>query len=353
MEEIANDLFGKNIKYDQSEIMNIFCLNRTNDLEESTVGLTTISETSISETSISVTTVGGCTIGVTSISVTTIGGCTVGMTVSLVSDWGSGNGDWSRVVDLGDGNGWSGTVNDGIESVDGVSGVGNGTDGTIGFNKGVLTANNITVSGLGVSVLVSGESITDRVTEVVLWVSIVWFWGNGLDDSWCGISDLSWGGISNLSWGGIGDWTSDGVVGNGNWGGTDGSSVSQTSGGITTISQVTSIAYSAGSVAKTGSSVSESSITSGSVSVSNVSGVSVSSGISVSETSRITRVSWGGITGDGWSGGVTDGWSSIGYRCGGNDGSAGAEGEGSSWGLGGVAIWTEVTSGGNSHEGQN
>src|SRR5206468_2875441 len=59
-------------------------------------------------------------------------------------------------------------VNNGVESVDGISGVGDGTDGTIGLDKGVLSADKISVPGLGGGLGVSGQGVRDRVSVVVL-----------------------------------------------------------------------------------------------------------------------------------------------------------------------------------------
>jgi hypothetical protein len=114
---------------------------------------------------------------------------------------GLGNGNWSVSNGLNDG--WGGTVNDGVESVDGVSGVGNGTNGTIGLDKGVLSLDNITVTGLMGGLLVSGEGIRDGVSVVVLWVGVK---GLGADG---GLSIGYWGGDSS---------TKKGLLGVGKWG---------------------------------------------------------------------------------------------------------------------------------------
>jgi hypothetical protein len=133
---------------------------------------------------------------------------------SLGNNWGSDG--------LNDS--WGLTVDDGVESVDWVGGVGDGTDGTIGLNKGVLSADNISVTSLVGGLGVSGEGIRDGVSVVVLWVWVVWLGGdgdglgNGLSvgnsnslGNWLGISD--WGG--NLgNWLGIGEWLGNlGVLG--------------------------------------------------------------------------------------------------------------------------------------------
>jgi len=134
---------------------------------------------------------------------------------SVVSDgdWG-GTEDGLGNSDLGDS--WGGTVNDGVESVDGVSGVGNGTDGTIGLDKGVLSLDDISVTGFGGGLGVSGEGIRDGVSVVVLWMRVIWLWGNGDSlGNWLGIGDSlgNWLGIGD--WGGTEDWGSDSVV---DWG---------------------------------------------------------------------------------------------------------------------------------------
>jgi len=121
--------------------------------------------------------------------------------VNLGNGWGSSVGDWS-CVDLGNGDSWGLSVNDGVESVDGVSGVGHGTDGTIGLDKGVLSLDNITVAALLVVLGITGQTVLDGVSVVVLWVSIVWLWlGNDSLDDWGGISD--WGSSDGEGWLGI------------------------------------------------------------------------------------------------------------------------------------------------------
>jgi hypothetical protein len=143
-----------------------------------------------------------------------------------VSDWscvGCKSGDWCG-MDLGyDGGGmnfsdhWSSgsPFYDSVESVDIISGVSNGSDGTIGLNKGVLSLDGISVSGF-VSVLgVSGQTVRDRISVVVLWVGIeglssdsvnfgnglsVSDWGNCFCDHWgVSISDRG-SSISSISW---------------------------------------------------------------------------------------------------------------------------------------------------------
>jgi len=141
-----------------------------------------------------------------------------------VSVGGLSIGDWSVSVSWGSignlGNGWDGglddswgrSVYDGVESVDWVSSVGNGTDSTIGLNKGVLSLDDISVAALLVSLGVSGQTVLDGVSVVVLWVGVVWLWSSGI------------GNFGN--WGSIGNWSNslgnDWSVSVGNWSGSIG-----------------------------------------------------------------------------------------------------------------------------------
>jgi hypothetical protein len=102
---------------------------------------------------------------------------------------GSTDGDWGSDGGLHDSGGRS--VNNGVESLDGVGGVGDGPDGTIGLNEGVLSLDNISVTGLRCGLGVSGQGIGDGVSVVVLWVWVVWLGldGDGLSDGDRGMSD--------------------------------------------------------------------------------------------------------------------------------------------------------------------
>jgi hypothetical protein len=146
--------------------------------------------------------------------------------VSVVSDWGSNSGNWSGISDWSgnwgsdsdgwgsigdwsgngvlDSDGWGLSVNNGVESVDWISGVGHGSDGTIGLDEGVLSLDNISVSALRGGLGVSGKSVRDGVSVVVLWMRVVWLSSDGLGD-WGSIGD--WGSDSSDGWGGIGDWS--------------------------------------------------------------------------------------------------------------------------------------------------
>jgi hypothetical protein len=164
-----------------------------------------------------------------------VDGTSVGVSEGSVvgnSDWGSvvGNGDWTTETgnwegstdcnwgsdgDLGDSGGRS--VNNGVESLDGVSGVGDGPDGTIGLDEGVLSLDNISVTGLRCGLGVSGQGIGDGVSVVVLWVRVIWLGldGDGLSDGDRGMSDGEWGVVGHCVRGsGIGSGSNDSSAGN-------------------------------------------------------------------------------------------------------------------------------------------
>jgi len=124
----------------------------------------------------------------------------VGNSVSwgVVDDWSVGN-------SLDDS--WGRTVNDGVESIDGVSGVGDGTDSTIGLNKRVLSLDNISVPRFVGGLLVSGKGVRDRVSVVVLWMGVEGLSSDGLGENWSGVDNwgmvgnsISWGSMSNSHW---------------------------------------------------------------------------------------------------------------------------------------------------------
>ncbi len=70
-----------------------------------------------------------------------------------------------------------------------LTGVGDGTDSTIGLDERVLTGDDISVTGLTGRLGVSGEGIVDGVTVVVLGVGVEGL--DGLDDgSGLSIGDL-------------------------------------------------------------------------------------------------------------------------------------------------------------------
>jgi len=129
------------------------------------------------------------------------GACGVGDWVGMghLGDKGSGSDDGGGNDSLG--HSWGRSVDDSVKSVDGVSGVGDGSDGTIGLNKGVLSLDNISVSALGGGLGVSGKSIGHGVSVVVLWVGIIRFRldGDGLD----------YGGVGYGKGCSISDWTNN------------------------------------------------------------------------------------------------------------------------------------------------
>jgi len=102
-----------------------------------------------------------------------------------VGNWESStDSDWSGNSGLHDG--WGRSVNNSVESLDWVGGVGDSPDSTIGLNKGVLSLDNISVTGLGGGLGVTGQGIGDRVSVVVLGVRVVWLssnWNGGMGHS--------------------------------------------------------------------------------------------------------------------------------------------------------------------------
>ena len=103
-----------------------------------------------------------------------IGDWSVSVSWLSVSDWGSDLGDWSNGLD----DSWGRTVNDGVESIDGISGVGDGTDSTIGLNKGVLSLDETVGTGFGSLLGVSGQTIGNGVSVAVRWVGVNWLSSN-------------------------------------------------------------------------------------------------------------------------------------------------------------------------------
>lgn len=67
---------------------------------------------------------------------------------------------------------WTRLGDDGVESVDIIGGVVDGADGTIGFNQGVLSLHNITITALNLRFHISGKTIMDSIVEGVLWVGL-------------------------------------------------------------------------------------------------------------------------------------------------------------------------------------
>jgi len=130
----------------------------------------------------------------------------------VVDNWSSGSVSDGWSGNDGSTDGWGRSVNNGVESIDGVSGVGDGPHSTIGLNKGVLSLNDISVAALVGGLLVSGEGIGHGVSVVVLWMRVIRLSTDGWGNS---VSNSNWS-VSNGDWGLVVDW---GVVnGVSNWG---------------------------------------------------------------------------------------------------------------------------------------
>lgn len=85
---------------------------------------------------------------------------------------------------LDDGRSQRGLADDGVESVDGVGGVVDGTTGAIGLGQRVLASDNISVAGLVLVLVISSHGILDVVRERVLGMGII------LDLLWVGVEEL-------------------------------------------------------------------------------------------------------------------------------------------------------------------
>ncbi|PSN41645.1 hypothetical protein C0J52_10500 [Blattella germanica] len=110
---------------------------------------------------------------------------------SGVSSYGSG--------DLSDGGSKRSLVDDSVESVDGVSGVFDSADGTVGFHKAVASLDNITVTALVLALGITGKSVLDVVSEAVLRMRVEVGVDGYLSDGRGGISYRSVGSIGNGS----------------------------------------------------------------------------------------------------------------------------------------------------------
>ena len=75
----------------------------------------------------------------------------------------------------------------GVESADWVSGVVYDSPGTVGFDEGVASLDDISLSGFGLALGVSGQGVADGVVEFVAWVGVV-----------VGISICSSGGVWSM-----------------------------------------------------------------------------------------------------------------------------------------------------------
>jgi hypothetical protein len=84
----------------------------------------------------------------------------------VVDDWSVVD-DWGSSVDS-----WGGLRDDGVESVDVISGVVNGSDRAIGFNERVLSLDDTSVTDFALGLDVSGQTVLDSVVERVFWVRV-------------------------------------------------------------------------------------------------------------------------------------------------------------------------------------
>jgi len=165
--------------------------------------------------------------GSETVSGSAISGVTSGITTmgeSSNSDgWsGVGDGNWGG-VDSSDSDGWGGvgdngsswglSVDDGVESVDSIGSVGHSSDSTIGLDEGVFSSDDISITFLPGGVVISGKSIGDGVSVVVLWMRIVWLSSDGGGD---GMGNCDWSSVGDGNWGGVGN--SDGGLGVGSSG---------------------------------------------------------------------------------------------------------------------------------------
>jgi hypothetical protein len=121
--------------------------------------------------------------------------------------WGDNLGNWGNSRGDSLNTGW-GTVDDGVETVDWIGGVVDGSQGTIGFDELVLSSDDISITGFVLVLVVSGDGIMDRVAEAVLWMWVVWLRGDGLDNG-RGHNLGHWGGVSSIGWG-YDNWASAG-----------------------------------------------------------------------------------------------------------------------------------------------
>lgn len=98
------------------------------------------------------------------------------------------------------------TVHDSVESVDGISGVLDGTTGAIGLNERIRSLDDISASGLVLVLGVSGEGVLHVVAETVLRIGIVVGSDNSLGNNWGGVfgnGRVSIGGYSDFGIGAI------------------------------------------------------------------------------------------------------------------------------------------------------
>ena len=106
--------------------------------------------------------------------------------------------------DFSDGSGKRSLVHDSVESVDGISGVVNGTYSAVGFHQTVCALDYITITALVLALGITGQSVLDVVSVAVLGMRVV----VGVDSD--GSSDPGDGGGSNSSYRGSIGSSSDG-----------------------------------------------------------------------------------------------------------------------------------------------
>jgi len=101
------------------------------------------------------------------------------------------------------------TVDDGVESIVGISGVVNGPLETIGIDEGIWSLDYVSITGFVLALGVSGQTVLDVVGEVVLGMRIVVsiYGGYFSYGDWSGIFGY-WSSIGDWSWS-VGYWGSD------------------------------------------------------------------------------------------------------------------------------------------------
>lgn len=113
--------------------------------------------------------------------------------MSVVGNWGN------NLVDS-----WSGLVDDGVESIVVISGVVDSAHGTVWFDEGVLSLDNITVAflGLGLDITSMGilDSIVERVFRVGNWLSDDVFYNWGSVQNWSGMQQSVATIVSVFNW---------------------------------------------------------------------------------------------------------------------------------------------------------
>jgi len=126
---------------------------------------------------------------------------------------------------VSDGDGFYGrgaAIDDGVETMDIISGVGDSSDSAVWFDKGVLSLYDISVTGLAGGFGISCQTVRDRVSVVVLWMRVIWLWldGDGFD-GWDNSFSQNWGmgvgrgvGVSHgwsvgISWSSCIGWSGD------------------------------------------------------------------------------------------------------------------------------------------------